>query len=90
MYQEIKPYFKDNAPSPFRRIIADQASVELGAEIAADQAAIRETQGQQAATRRKIARFERAHHVETRVPVSDERKLAAFKLLEEANQDADA
>jgi hypothetical protein len=57
LYQEIKPHFPDNKPAPFRRVIADAATVEEGREIAADQATIAARQKEQQATRRRLARF---------------------------------
>jgi hypothetical protein len=90
LYQQIKPHFPENAPSPFRRVVTDEATVELGREIHADQEAIRENQGRTDSTRRKIAKYQRTHRVNTPDVVSDERKLAGYRLLEEATKNADA
>lgn len=86
LYQEIAPHFPDNRPSPFRLVVADAASIELGRDIAADQAAINEQQEQAHSMRRKIARYQRIHSIKPHGAVSDARRLAAYELLEEANK----
>ncbi len=89
LYQEIKPYFPKNGPAPFRRVVADEASVELGRDIAADQAAVRATQAGSGNTDRKLANLRRRFgKTDTQDTVSREAQLEGYKLLEDANTDA--
>lgn len=87
LYKAIRSYFPDNKPTIFRQVVADEATVKLGQEIAEDQAAIHARQDEAKATRRQLARFERKHGAPVHDTVSDERKLTGYQLLEEANND---
>ncbi|MEO6002234.1 MAG: Mu transposase C-terminal domain-containing protein [Opitutus sp.] len=90
MYQEIKPHFAKNAPAMFRQVVADGATIELGRDIAADKSAIRDAQSAQHSSDRKLSNLRRRFGAtRTQGTVSPEAQLAAYKLLEEANSDAD-
>ena len=90
VYQEIKPYFPDNGPSPFRRVLADEASVELGREIAEDQATVRAQLSTDNAIDRKLSTLRRRFGtMPTQNAVDSRAQIEAYKLLEGAKNDAD-
>jgi hypothetical protein len=90
LYKTIEPYFPDNGPSPFRRVIADPETTATGKEIAVEQAAIREKQTEQFRTQRKLANFGRrfgAGFTNNAIPAA--RRLAAIDIAKEAVKNAD-
>lgn len=91
LYQTIEPYFPDNGPSQFRRVIADAETVEAGQEIAADQAAIREKQAERFKADRKLATAGRrfgAGFTNNAIPAA--RRLAVIEFAKEAAKNANA
>lgn len=89
LYAETERHFK--APTvPYRQVVSDSSTLELGAQIAEDQAQIREEQQSQAKTRRVIARAERRFGAKRSEPISDARKLQGYSLLQEAEHDANS
>ena len=90
LYKTIEPYFPDNGPSPFRRVVADSETVATGQEIAAEQAAIREKQTEQFRTSRKLANLgSRFGAGFTNNAIPAERRLAAIEYAKEAAKNAD-
>jgi hypothetical protein len=90
LYKTIEPYFPDNGPTPFRRVIADSETVATGQEIAAEQAAIREKQAEQFRTSRKLANLgSRFGAGFTNNAIPAERRLAAIEYAKEAAKNAD-
>jgi hypothetical protein len=90
LYKAIESHFPDNGPSPFRRVVADPATVEAGREIAAEQAAILEKQAALFKTDRKLATAARRFgpgFTNSAVPAS--RRLAALEFAKEAAKDVD-
>jgi hypothetical protein len=91
LYKTIEPYFPDNAPSPFRPVIADSETVATGQEIAAEQAAIREKQTEQFRTQRKLANIGRRFGAGfTNNAIPEARRLAAIDYAKEAAKNANA
>ncbi len=90
LYQEIRPFFRDTSPSPFRRVVADADAVQLGRDIAADQDAIRNGQEQRGSIDRRLSSYRRRFGATpTQDAVDRQAQLEAYKLLEGANTDAD-
>jgi hypothetical protein len=90
LYRTIEPYFPDNGPSPFRRVVADPETVEAGQEIAAEQAAIRQKQTEQFRTQRRLANMGRRFgpaFTNNAIPAA--RRLATIDFAKEAAENAD-
>jgi len=85
VYAEIKTYFSKNGPPPFRRELADDATVEMGRDIAAEQNAIRQEKTAQVQADRSLKRRQRQLGVRPQSDqIAPDRQLAALKLFEEA------
>jgi hypothetical protein len=90
LYKTIEPHFPRNGPSPFRRVVADPETIEIGQEIAAEQAAIREKQAAHALEQRKLADLGRRFGpVFTNEAIPLSRRLVLLEIAEEAAQNAD-
>ena len=90
LYKAIEPHFPKDGPSLFRRVVADSETVEVGQEIAAEQAAIRDQQAEQFRTDRKLATAGRrfgAGFTNNAIPAA--RRLAAIEFAKEAAKNAD-
>lgn len=89
LYRAIASHFPENGPTPFRPVLVDQESLERSREIAAQKEAIRGVRTEEQQTRRVIDRQRRARgSVPMQDAVSIERQNLGYKLLEEADQDA--
>ena len=89
LYRTIKPYFADTSPSPFRKVIADADTVEAGREIQEQKEALKKQQQSDDHQRRQLSRYNRRlGPMPGGEAISVERRIAAAKLLEEANQNA--
>jgi hypothetical protein len=83
-YKEIAPHFPVNGPSPFRPVIADDATIECGREIAADQEAIKSAQKSETTAIRRTNKLRRELNADGRVPAS-RLEIAAQLRNEHAN-----
>lgn len=91
LYKTIEPYFADNGPSPFRRVVTDSETIEAGQEIAQEQAAIRDQQAEQFKTQRKLSNIGRRFGPGfTNNAIPAERRLAMIEFAKESAQNADA
>jgi hypothetical protein len=91
LYKTIEPHFPENAPSPFRQVVADAETVETGEEIAAEQAAIRDQQAEQFKTQRKLSNIGRRFGSGfTNNAIPAERRLEMIEFAKEAAKDANA
>ncbi len=89
LYRAISSHFPKNGPAPFRPVLADQESLERSREIAAQKEAIRGVRAEEQQARRSIDRQRRARgSVPMQDAVSIERQNLGYKLLQEADQDA--
>jgi len=89
LYAAVRSYFPENGPSPFRRVVADPETVEMGQEIAEEQAEIRNQQKSDASTRRQLARYRHRFGVSpNQDAISEDRLRAGYEMLAEANRDA--
>jgi hypothetical protein len=90
VYKAIEPYFPDNGPSPFRKVLADPDTVELGKDIADAQTAILEEQKQTARSQRQVARLRGKFGVRVgQNAISDDRLRQASELMKGISTDAD-
>jgi hypothetical protein len=86
----IEPYFRANEPSPFRPVVVDPETVEIGQEIDAAKAAIREKQAEQFRTQRKLSNIGRRFGSGfTNNAIRPERRLAVIEYAKEAAENAD-
>ena len=84
LYSEIAPYFPDNRPSPFRRVMADEDTIIAGREIAAQQEAIKATQRTRVTVDRKANRLRRELGADARIP------LARLEVAEQLKKEIEA
>lgn len=90
VYKAIEPYFPDNGPSPFRKVLADADTVELGKDIADAQTAILEEQKQNARSQRQVARLRGKFGVRVgQNAISDDRLRQANELMKGISTHAD-
>lgn len=86
LYQAIKPHFPDTGPSQFRRVVADLETVEMGQEIAVEQAAIKTAQSSEDTMNRKANRLRRELGAGAHIPLK--RLEIAAQLKKELEKDA--
>jgi hypothetical protein len=69
-YKEIAAHFPENAPSPFREVVADEATIQAGRQVAEEQTAIKAGQQSAAAEQRRANQLRRRHGADAQVPLS--------------------
>ena len=86
LYQAIKPHFPETGPSQFRRVVADHETIEMGQEIAVEQAAIKTAQSSEDTMNRKANRLRRELGAVAHIPLK--RLEIAAQLKKELEKDA--
>lgn len=87
LYREVAKHFPKNGPSPFRTTVVSPEFAQDSADIADQQAAIHEGEIEAEKRQKKLGRLRRTHgRIVGSGPVSNERLMAAYDLINQAEK----